>query len=35
MVQVGGVWSSGGVGAYPGAACDVPSYVYLPLLDRT
>ena len=32
---VGGVWSSGGVGAYPGAACDVPSYVYLPLLDRT
>lgn len=33
--SVGGVWSNGGVGAYPGAACDVPSYTYLPLLDRT
>jgi cation diffusion facilitator CzcD-associated flavoprotein CzcO len=33
--SVGGVWSKGGVGAYPGAACDVPSYTYLPLLDRT
>jgi cation diffusion facilitator CzcD-associated flavoprotein CzcO len=32
---VGGVWSTGGVGAYPGAACDVPAYTYLPLLDRT
>ena len=32
---VGGVWSDGGVGAYPGAACDVPSYTYLPMLDRT
>lgn len=32
---VGGVWSDGGVGAYPGAACDVPSYLYLPFLDRT
>ena len=32
---VGGVWSSGGVGAYPGAACDVPAYTYLPCLDRT
>lgn len=32
---VGGVWSHGGVGAYPGAACDVPSYLYLPFLDRT
>ena len=33
--SVGGVWSEGGVGAYPGAACDVPSYIYLPFLDRT
>jgi cation diffusion facilitator CzcD-associated flavoprotein CzcO len=33
--SVGGVWSNGGVGAYPGAACDVPAYVYLPFLDRT
>jgi cation diffusion facilitator CzcD-associated flavoprotein CzcO len=33
--SVGGVWSKKGVGAYPGAACDVPSYIYLPLLDRT
>ena len=33
--SVGGVWSNGGVGAYPGAACDVPSYLYLPFLDRT
>ncbi len=33
--SVGGVWSQGGVGAYPGAACDVPSYMYLPFLDRT
>jgi cyclohexanone monooxygenase len=33
--SVGGVWSKGGVGAYPGAACDVPAYVYLPFLDRT
>jgi len=33
--SVGGVWSDGGVGAYPGAACDVPAYTYLPLLDRT
>lgn len=33
--SVGGVWSSGGVGAYPGAACDVPAYTYLPMLDRT
>ena len=32
---VGGVWSREGVGAYPGAACDVPSYMYLPFLDRT
>lgn len=32
---VGGVWSKGGVGAYPGAACDVPAYSYLPFLDRT
>lgn len=32
---VGGVWSKSGVGAYPGAACDVPSYMYLPFLDRT
>ena len=27
--------SHGGVGAYPGAACDVSAYTYLPLLDRT
>ena len=33
--SVGGGWSHGGVGAYPGAACDVPSYAYLPFLDRT
>ena len=33
--SVGGVWSKGGVGAYPGAACDVPAYTYLPFLDRT
>ena len=33
--SVGGVWANGGVGSYPGAACDVPSYMYLPLLDRT
>lgn len=33
--SVGGVWSKKGVGAYPGAACDVPSYIYLPFLDRT
>jgi cation diffusion facilitator CzcD-associated flavoprotein CzcO len=33
--SVGGVWSNGGVGSYPGAACDVPAYTYLPLLDRT
>ncbi len=33
--SVGGVWSHGGVGSYPGAACDVPSYTYLPFLDRT
>lgn len=32
---VGGVWSHGGVGAYSGAACDVPAYTYLPFLDRT
>lgn len=32
---VGGVWSRDGVGAYPGAACDVPAYTYLPFLDRT
>jgi len=33
--SVGGVWSRGGVGAYSGAACDVPAYTYLPFLDRT
>ena len=33
--SVGGVWSHGGVGGYPGAACDVPAYTYLPFLDRT
>jgi len=33
--SVGGVWAHDGVGAYPGAACDVPAYTYLPLLDRT
>ena len=32
--SLGGVWQKGGVGGYPGAACDVPSYAYLPLLDR-
>ncbi len=32
---VGGVWCHNGVGAYPGAACDVPAYTYLPFLDRT
>ena len=24
--SLGGVWSHGGVGSYPGAACDVQSY---------
>ena len=33
--SVGGVWSSDGVGSYPGAACDVQAYSYLPFLDRT
>ncbi|HSG91419.1 MAG TPA: NAD(P)/FAD-dependent oxidoreductase [Pseudomonadales bacterium] len=33
--SVGGVWARTGVGAYPGAACDVPAYSYLPFLDRT
>ena len=33
--SVGGVWANNGVGAYPGAACDVPAYTYLPFLDRT
>ena len=33
--SVGGVWSHSGVGSYPGAACDVQAYTYLPLLDRT
>jgi cation diffusion facilitator CzcD-associated flavoprotein CzcO len=33
--SVDGVWSYGGVGAYPGVACDVPAYTYLPFLDRT
>ena len=33
--SVGGVWAKDGVGSYPGAACDVPSYAYLPLLDQT
>mgnify|MGYP001367207310 CR=1 FL=1 len=33
--SVGGVWAKNGVGSYPGAACDVPSYAYLPLLDQT
>ena len=33
--SLGGVWSHGGVGSYPGAACDVPSYAYLPFLDQT
>jgi cation diffusion facilitator CzcD-associated flavoprotein CzcO len=33
--SVGGVWSKNGVGSYPGAACDVPAYTYLPFLDRT
>lgn len=33
--SVGGVWAHNGVGSYPGAACDVPSYMYLPFLDRT
>ncbi len=33
--SLGGVWSHGGVGSYPGAACDVPSYTYLPFLDQT
>ena len=32
--SLGGVWQNGGVGGYPGAACDVPSYAYLPFLDR-
>ena len=35
MESVGGVWCYGGVGGYPGAACDVPAYTYLPFLDRT
>ena len=35
MPSVGGVWCYGGVGAYPGAACDVQAYTYLPFLDRT
>jgi len=30
----GGVWRKGGVGDYPGAACDVEAYEYLPLLQR-
>ncbi|MCH2097714.1 MAG: NAD(P)-binding protein, partial [Pseudomonadales bacterium] len=30
--SVGGVWAHGGVGGYPGAACDVPAYTYLPFL---
>ena len=30
----GGVWSHGGVGSYPGAACDVQSYTYLPFLMK-
>lgn len=33
--SVGGVWANKGVGSYPGAACDVPAYTYLPFLDRT
>jgi len=33
--SLGGVWSHGGVGSYPGAACDVQSYTYLPFLDET
>ena len=33
--SVGGVWSNGGVGSYPGAACDIQAYTYLPFLDRT
>ena len=33
--SLGGVWSHGGVGSYPGAACDVLSYTYLPFLDET
>ena len=33
--SVGGVWARNGVGAYPGAACDVPAYSYLPFLDKT
>ena len=33
--SLGGVWSHGGVGSYPGAACDVQSYTYLPFLDDT
>lgn len=32
--SLGGVWQNGGVGGYPGAACDVQSYAYLPFLDR-
>ena len=32
--SLGGVWQNGGVRGYPGAACDVPSYAYLPLLDE-
>ena len=30
--SVGGVWSHGGFGANPGAACDVPAYTYLTFL---
>ena len=33
--SLGGGWSHGGVGSYPGAACDVQSYTYLPFLDDT
>ena len=33
--SLGGVWAHGGVGSYPGAACDVQSYTYLPFLDET
>jgi cation diffusion facilitator CzcD-associated flavoprotein CzcO len=32
--EPGGVWRKGGVGNYPGAACDVQAYEYLPLLQR-
>ena len=30
--DVGGVWRDN---AYPGAACDIESYIYLPLLEET